>query len=142
MKRCPECERTYSDDTLQFCLEDGTELISEGETSADETLVMSAPPEGTDNQELATTKASSKETETKTESASAAKAGKSPQGSKSFMSATTKALIVAAVAILFAAGVVLLPGESGGRSGVKPLRGDAADAVEGFALPIRQQLAS
>src|SRR5947208_16767948 len=83
MKRCPECERTYSDNTLQFCLEDGTELISEGETSADETLVMSAPPEGTDDQELATTKASSKETEAKTESASAAKAGKSPQGSKS-----------------------------------------------------------
>ena len=107
MKRCPECERTYSDDTLQFCLEDGTELISEEETSADETLVMSAPPEGTDNQELAETKASSKETEAKTESASAVKAGKSPQGSKSFMSATTKALIVAAVAILFAAGNLL-----------------------------------
>jgi peptidoglycan/LPS O-acetylase OafA/YrhL len=26
MKKCPECNRTYSDDTLSFCLEDGTLL--------------------------------------------------------------------------------------------------------------------
>jgi len=27
MKRCPECRRDYYDDSLSFCLEDGTELV-------------------------------------------------------------------------------------------------------------------
>ena len=27
MKRCPECRRDYYDDTLSFCLNDGTELV-------------------------------------------------------------------------------------------------------------------
>ena len=27
MKRCPECRRDYTDDTLSFCLEDGTPLV-------------------------------------------------------------------------------------------------------------------
>jgi TolB-like protein/Flp pilus assembly protein TadD len=27
MKRCPECRRDYTDDTLSFCLEDGSELV-------------------------------------------------------------------------------------------------------------------
>lgn len=27
MKRCPECRRDYSDDTLLYCLEDGAELV-------------------------------------------------------------------------------------------------------------------
>jgi len=29
MKRCPNCNLAYSDHTLEFCLEDGTRLISE-----------------------------------------------------------------------------------------------------------------
>src|SRR2546421_9207479 len=28
MKRCPKCNREYKDDTLRFCLEDGTPLSS------------------------------------------------------------------------------------------------------------------
>ncbi len=27
MKRCPECRRDYYDDTLSYCLADGTELV-------------------------------------------------------------------------------------------------------------------
>src|SRR5215207_9242495 len=27
MKRCPQCKRDYFDDTLSFCLEDGSELV-------------------------------------------------------------------------------------------------------------------
>ncbi|MBK6724795.1 MAG: hypothetical protein IPG58_16465 [Acidobacteria bacterium] len=27
MKRCPECRRDYYDDTLSYCLSDGTELV-------------------------------------------------------------------------------------------------------------------
>lgn len=29
MKRCPTCNRTYTDDALSFCLDDGTRLLSE-----------------------------------------------------------------------------------------------------------------
>ncbi|MGB7069677.1 MAG: tetratricopeptide repeat protein [Pyrinomonadaceae bacterium] len=35
MKRCPECRRDYYDDTLLYCLDDGSELL-EGPPSADE----------------------------------------------------------------------------------------------------------
>lgn len=34
MKRCPECNRTYSDDTLSFCLADGTLLSAPYENQA------------------------------------------------------------------------------------------------------------
>ena len=29
MKRCPKCERTYRDETLRFCRDDGTQLITD-----------------------------------------------------------------------------------------------------------------
>lgn len=35
MKRCPSCNRTYTDTSLNFCLEDGTPLVSEIPPSAD-----------------------------------------------------------------------------------------------------------
>ena len=28
MKRCPQCNRTYDDDALSFCLDDGSPLVS------------------------------------------------------------------------------------------------------------------
>src|SRR4030095_3281346 len=28
MKRCPQCNRTYTDDALSFCLDDGSPLVS------------------------------------------------------------------------------------------------------------------
>jgi|SRR5947209_345651 len=40
MKRCPTCQRTYSDNTLRFCLEDGTPLVSDSALSSDATLLM------------------------------------------------------------------------------------------------------
>src|ERR1041385_2975939 len=33
MKRCPQCNREYADDTLRFCLEDGTSLIGSRSSS-------------------------------------------------------------------------------------------------------------
>jgi type II secretory pathway pseudopilin PulG len=39
MKRCPTCNRTYTDPTLSFCIEDGTPLIPV--SSADESTVVS-----------------------------------------------------------------------------------------------------
>jgi hypothetical protein len=34
MKRCPTCSRTYTDDNLSFCLDDGSMLLSAGGSSA------------------------------------------------------------------------------------------------------------
>jgi len=34
MKRCPKCERSYTDETLNFCLEDGEWLVDEGSDEA------------------------------------------------------------------------------------------------------------
>ncbi|MEP6705467.1 MAG: hypothetical protein ABJB34_11735, partial [Acidobacteriota bacterium] len=44
MKRCPECRRDYYDETLSFCLDDGTRLL-EGAASLDEaaTAILSEP---------------------------------------------------------------------------------------------------
>jgi len=35
MKRCPSCNRTYTDASLNFCLEDGTPLVGESAPGAD-----------------------------------------------------------------------------------------------------------
>jgi hypothetical protein len=45
MKHCPSCQRTYADDSLTFCLEDGTALLSasSGSTDPAATLIMSDP---------------------------------------------------------------------------------------------------
>lgn len=34
MKRCPTCNRTYTDDALRFCLEDGSALMSDSESAS------------------------------------------------------------------------------------------------------------
>lgn len=46
MKRCPNCHRTYTDEALNFCLEDGVSLVPEVTASpaASETLPYDAPP--------------------------------------------------------------------------------------------------
>ena len=36
MKLCPKCNRTYRDDTLRFCLEDGAALTAVGQSPSDE----------------------------------------------------------------------------------------------------------
>ena len=45
MKRCPACQRTYVDDTLSFCLEDGSALISEqpGSSEMAATVIIPEP---------------------------------------------------------------------------------------------------
>lgn len=45
MKRCPTCNRTFDDETLSFCLEDGTPLVrdSAGRADSQETLVSPSP---------------------------------------------------------------------------------------------------
>jgi hypothetical protein len=45
VKRCPTCNRTFNDETLSFCLEDGTPLVRDSSPGADsqETLVSPSP---------------------------------------------------------------------------------------------------
>jgi TolB-like protein len=47
MKRCPECRRDYYDDTLLYCLEDGSSLVQGSVPSPDSepvTAILSVPP--------------------------------------------------------------------------------------------------
>ena len=44
MKRCPECSRDYYDDTLSFCLADGTELVYGLSDDEPATAILSEPP--------------------------------------------------------------------------------------------------
>jgi hypothetical protein len=43
MKRCPQCKRTYSDDTFSFCLADGSLLSAPFDS--EKTLVLQPPPQ-------------------------------------------------------------------------------------------------
>jgi hypothetical protein len=47
MKRCPSCNRNYTDDTLRFCLEDGTPLVVPAEHSTAPTVMMPVEPPAT-----------------------------------------------------------------------------------------------
>ncbi|HEX3100311.1 MAG TPA: hypothetical protein VHQ01_00890, partial [Pyrinomonadaceae bacterium] len=47
MKRCPECRRDYYDDTLSFCLNDGTELVYGLSPDEPATAILSEPPAST-----------------------------------------------------------------------------------------------
>jgi hypothetical protein len=40
MKRCPKCNQEYSDASLEFCLEDGTRLVSQVATLTSEPTVV------------------------------------------------------------------------------------------------------
>jgi hypothetical protein len=42
MKRCPQCRKRYSDDTLNFCLDDGSTLFAESDS--DPTLISPTVP--------------------------------------------------------------------------------------------------
>jgi hypothetical protein len=46
MKRCPNCQRTYPDDAPGFCVNDGTQLVTEEAQPYDpqKTILASAPP--------------------------------------------------------------------------------------------------
>lgn len=41
MKQCPECRRIYTDETLNYCLDDGTWLIDSGRGDGPDTAIMS-----------------------------------------------------------------------------------------------------
>ncbi len=43
MKRCSQCHQTYLDDDLNFCLSDGTPLVSVSDSSSEKTLIRPSP---------------------------------------------------------------------------------------------------
>src|SRR5881275_2119370 len=43
MKVCPQCRKTYADDNLNFCLDDGTMLSQAGGGAMPETVMMNQP---------------------------------------------------------------------------------------------------
>lgn len=59
MKRCPSCQRTYTDETLRFCLEDGTTLLSGASASASSdplaATLLDSPPRNTGSDRAART---------------------------------------------------------------------------------------
>ncbi len=53
MKICPQCRTTYTDDTLQFCLQDGENLISAQDANTETpTVVLPNPERYTTNKNL------------------------------------------------------------------------------------------
>jgi hypothetical protein len=50
MKLCPACQRTYRDDTLSYCLEDGTALLSDAGPDSDKTLALNRSEGGREAQ--------------------------------------------------------------------------------------------
>src|SRR5262249_31446693 len=44
MKICPRCQRTYTDDNLNFCLDDGVVLQQSGSADPPATVFMNQPP--------------------------------------------------------------------------------------------------
>ena len=44
MKQCPQCRRIYSDETLNYCLEDGTTLLVDTGLQDPETAILTPPP--------------------------------------------------------------------------------------------------
>jgi hypothetical protein len=44
MKQCPECNRAYSDDTLNFCLDDGAILLACSEPKANSLHLKTTDP--------------------------------------------------------------------------------------------------
>lgn len=44
MKRCPTCNRTFDEDWLAFCTDDGTTLIDEASSRSEPPPTMMAPP--------------------------------------------------------------------------------------------------
>ena len=56
MKTCPQCNRNYDDETLNFCLEDGSVLnrIDQASDEPPATVVMQNPAPTVQNQDVGT----------------------------------------------------------------------------------------
>jgi len=52
MKQCPACKSTYTDDTLSFCLNDGTALVAPSNLEATQKMSFSSQPTVENNQPI------------------------------------------------------------------------------------------
>jgi hypothetical protein len=43
MKRCPQCNQSYADETLSFCLSDGSQLVYPFDSSSEVTVIRQSP---------------------------------------------------------------------------------------------------
>jgi len=101
------------------------------------------PSCGTDNSEVSRPKeASSQEAAAKTEAASTIPAHESLHDKESIFNSTTKALIAAGLAILFAAGLVFWQVKAGRAASVELTADDMAKIAESFPPQAQMQLAS
>ncbi|MFL6469014.1 MAG: hypothetical protein ACJ72Z_13735, partial [Pyrinomonadaceae bacterium] len=48
MKQCPQCRRVYDDETLKFCLDDGTSLLYGPGSNEPATALLNIPPSSED----------------------------------------------------------------------------------------------
>jgi TolB-like protein/Tfp pilus assembly protein PilF len=98
MKRCPECRRDYYDDTLLYCLEDGTALAQGSVPSPDEpqTQILhttDAVGDAPTRVQIRTTEAAPRED-----------SGSTTERKSFFANGAAKPLVILAVALLFLGG--------------------------------------
>jgi hypothetical protein len=54
MKRCPKCQNTYTDDSLNYCLQDGTPLVPETSRFDDQAVTLKIPANSISDSDRAT----------------------------------------------------------------------------------------
>src|ERR1700720_2884520 len=92
MKQCPTCSRTYDDEALQFCLEDGATLERLGKSDVS---TWHMPAEQSAEPQATVPRRGGK-----------IPVSKAPPATGFALTATTKALIAAGVAVAFAVGLI------------------------------------
>ena len=107
MKRCPECRRDYYDETLLYCLDDGTALLDGPNSLEPRTAIISSGGEGEDH---ATRRFSSTTGETDVLRVSDATRVPHPAGPKKVFIVVAVAAIVASIAAV--GYIVLRPRET------------------------------
>lgn len=132
MKRCPTCKRGFDDDTLSFCLEDGTPLVTETGRRGDsqETLVSPRLP-GTESPGGSPTQSYGQLPGKSTVSASPYRAPEAPysppSGRKTWpwvvgVLAILSVVVVAILIVVFTVPGILRPSENGNRPQPSPSR--------------------
>lgn len=99
MKRCPECRKDYLDDSLLYCLDDGSPLLQGSVTDEPATAVFGVPPSG----------GSSSEDATRTLNADETASAKTKGTSRFSMLFTRERLPWIAAAVFLLAAIALLP---------------------------------
>ena len=96
MKRCPECRRDYTDETLNYCLDDGAALLDGPGTADQPTAIISG---GGEDRDLATRRFSATTADTDVLRVSDAARSAQPGLRKKFFVAAAAAGIVALITL-------------------------------------------